>query len=591
MGVSASKVKCMYLPAQSGKTRKMEESIKMYKALHSESFTGSLDIVISANNRLLVHQTTTRFQNSLRAHHSESDAEADAESGTESITESNEPANSAINDSVFSWTCGNKMNSIDTNTLAHDIEHKNVKMVILCANGVRVRYLVELLNTLATRASFKKTFNIWIDEADKSINLWSKYPEILQLPMVEQVTLVSATFVSVFSKYDVMQVLPFSDTHPACYRRLADCEKHAEDCVEHTAVKYIDHVLAKHCANNNTLVRPGARAFIPGDYQKISHEFVANLLHKKYGFVVCIMNGARKEILVPGRHDAIDLHPYLTVGGLGKKDTVPEEFNVTLARIYKEQGFARYPFAVTGFYCVERGITFQIAPSTSPHLNGAHDGFAFDYCIIPPISKRAEAYQTMARVFGNIGDFPNYKPCAVYTTSAMLRKVGKQEDIAVNIGKLVQDRGITFVSGRELKEAAHYGNGDTTSVAHVDPATYRIYTDETIVRKVFKILERRCWIAQPNGEGFCEISVHKKKRVISLVEAIRSVPSGYGGMINGEKTYRTCYSCYMDKNDNTTLRYVVLTHPDKTAATHLATIDRLYPSIAFTQYALGVVVK
>ena len=61
MGSQQSKCKSLYLPAQSGKTRKMEELIKEYKL--GELFDPvDINIIISANNRLLVEQTKTRMK-------------------------------------------------------------------------------------------------------------------------------------------------------------------------------------------------------------------------------------------------------------------------------------------------------------------------------------------------------------------------------------------------------------------------------------------------------------------------------------------------------------------------------------------------
>jgi hypothetical protein len=60
MGSEQSKCKCLYLPAQSGKTRKIEELIKEYKL--GELFDPvDINIIISANSKLLVEQTKTRI--------------------------------------------------------------------------------------------------------------------------------------------------------------------------------------------------------------------------------------------------------------------------------------------------------------------------------------------------------------------------------------------------------------------------------------------------------------------------------------------------------------------------------------------------
>jgi hypothetical protein len=187
------------------------------------------------------------------------------------------------------------------------------------------------------------------------------------------------------------------------------------------------------------------RAFIPGSNSTSSHDAIADFLHKECGFVVIIINGQRKEILVPDK-DPIDLKCYLTV----QENEIPQEFNMQLAKLYKENNWSRFPLAITGYMCVQRGVTFQCGSQ-----EGVHDGFLFDYGIIPPnIKCAAEAYQTMARLFGNIGKIPEYKPVEIFTTERSFTRVEKQEETARNIARIVAEQGLDFVTKKELKAAS-----------------------------------------------------------------------------------------------------------------------------------------
>lgn len=428
MGINKSKLKCLILPAQSGKTRKVEDEITKCNLMSDLLGTnGHINIWISANNKLLVHQTTSRIRKDL---------------GPKSESEDDEESDAIIKGRIFSWTSGTKKSNISAKELAFEILG-DVDMVILCAHAVRVRYLIATLNHLTSHRAFNKNINVWIDEADKTINIWSKYPELLNNPAISQVTLVSATFNAIVAKYGRISVLPYEITHPACYRRLKDATRIVEDVSKSTPSKYIRHVLQKH---RDKLVRPGARAFIPGDYTTDSHERIAKRLGKM-GFAVIILNGIHKELRIPSE-EPIDLRPYLTVAD---PDELPDEFNNTLARMYVENNLARFPLAITGFICVERGITFQCAP-----VEGEHNGFLFDYGIIPPIADKAEAYQTMARLFGNVGDFPNYKSCEIYTNSATFKRVQNQEEIAVNLARIVAEEGLGEVGPEHIRNAANY---------------------------------------------------------------------------------------------------------------------------------------
>jgi hypothetical protein len=424
MGIHQSKLKCLYLPAQSGKTRKVEDLIIHYKNIHECFGDGDVNIVISANNILLVKQTEARMKKDL-------------------ATDSEEGANDAvIKSGVFSWTSGEKECNISARELKDRIQDDEVEMVVLCAHPKRLKYLAEMLQLLGTSRFFTKKINIWIDEADKSIKLWAKHAAVLSLPTIHQVTLVSATFATVVAKYGQLQVMPFEVTHPACYRRLKDAKRFEENFATADAAEFVKHVILK---NREKLVRPGMRAFIPGEMRKASHDAIADFLYS-IGFIVIVINGERKEILVPGE-PKIDLRCYLTVSN----GETPEEFNVQLAKLYTENNWKRFPLAITGFYCVERGVTFQCGPEP-----GVHDGFLFDYGVIPPIACKSEAYQAMARLFGNIGHLPTYKPVEIYTTSAMFNKVEKQEEMAVNLSRMVYEQELAMVGKKEFKAAQNF---------------------------------------------------------------------------------------------------------------------------------------
>jgi hypothetical protein len=431
MGAAHSrKLKCLYLPAQSGKTRKVEELIQLQEAYGG----GDYNIWISSNSKLLTHQTSARLQKTFCE-----DSEADEDD--------NMTADAAVNGRVFSWTSGNKKTNISKGDLVCEMLD-GLNMVVCCANGVRLRYLAEVLRRLTSHSRFvtNKLIHIWIDEADSSIKLWQKYADILALGQVVQVTLISATFTEVFKHFDRLPILGFPETAPPCYRRLAHCIKNPIDIKSHTAEEYIAAVLDDE--EYSHLLAPGQRAFIPGDFVKKSHEAIAAYLQTK-GFAVMILNGTHKELRVPGKK-AVDLRPYLTVDD---PDDLPAEFKDTLAYIYKTQGLHKYPFAITGYLCVERGVTFQCGP------NAEHDGFLFDYGIVPPISDKAGAYQCMARLFGNIGDLEAYKARGatnLYTTTGMIKKVTQMEEIAVNLARIAHEEGMHDVGEEELRRAAAY---------------------------------------------------------------------------------------------------------------------------------------
>ena len=544
MGSNSSKMSCLYLPAQSGKTRKIEEDIKLYKLL-GQFYGDCINIFISANNKLLVHQTTSRLTDSLS-----------------SSDEDEENANDTIKGTIFSWTSGSKKTNISDGALAFEVLDDKVEMIIVCANSRRLEYLSLLINRLASSKMFKKSMNIWIDEADRSINLWSKpaFESILALPAVKRLTLVSATVDTIFKKYNRVHVLPHKITHPPCYRSLEDCKEKPIEFLSDSALDYIKHIVDR--APTGWL--NGKRMFTPGDFTCASHDAVADYLYSK-GFVVVVINGQRKQILVPGK-DPISLIPYMTVND---PVNLPPEFNQTLARIYKENGFDSFPFAITGFLCVERGVTFQCAP-----VENDHDGFLFDYAIIPPIDDACEAYQTMARVFGNVGAFPDYKPCLIISTASNFQKIHHQEKIAKNIARIVEEYSLRDIGKDELNWVAKDAGctcsdcEKITKRAASNPADFAYeYAEFSSIEEASAYHgqikgsrgEKNDWAQDDNGFIRCSsdsVCVHSYEKLKHFCETKITANIGANNLKVGE-SHQRWYACYKDMKDKSSVVYII----------------------------------
>ena len=447
MGNSINKIKCLYLPAQSGKTRKVEEEIQKYN-LFNDYFgeINDINLIISANVRLLVCQTASRLQTDL----------------------SNEEI---IEGPVFTWISGSEECNLSPKELAFDISIGNIEMVIMCAHPKRIKHLYNMVNELSKVRNFKKNVNIWIDEADASLLKWSKYEHIINNPLITNIIPISATFDSVFKKYKRLPVIGFPETHPKCYRCLQDAKCIKVDFAG-SAVDYINFILSK----NEDLMLPGKRAFIPGDYKKESHNEIRKLLFS-YGFCILLINGDEKTLST--RDKDIDLSDFFNIN-----NGIPDELNTILARLYQTHELYRYPFAITGMECIKRGITFQC------DVDHEHNGFIFDYGIIPNIQQKVEAYQSMARLFGNVGDFSIFKQVDIFSTSTNFRKIQKQESMAMNIAKMVYERKLEDVGEEELKEAMNFGDntyGEEPSYGE-EPCTTFIELKELMMKKHKRII-------------------------------------------------------------------------------------------------------
>jgi len=113
----------------------------------------------------------------------------------------------------------------------------------------------------------------------------------------------------------------------------------------------------------------------------------------------------------------------------------------------------------------------------------------------------------------------------------------------------------------------------------VDIKLYRIYSDENIVRNVCKSLGYNYISTKENTEGFKETSLNNKSSVVSLQEAVKKVPTAYGGAGEGKRSARVYYPCYVDTTDKTSLRFVVIIRPG-TDESKLVDCDAKFTSLS-----------
>ena len=318
-------------------------------------------------------------------------------------------------------------------------------MIVCCAHSKRIDYLIQLIKCLSASRNFNKKIKIWIDEADESIKLWSKHEmTIMTNPKVASVTLVSATFDSVIKKYGRIPVMRMEKTHADCYHKFQESIITTEDVLgsEDGSFGYLKAIFEKH---EDRLRVPGVRLFAPGDTNQESHNQIADFLVEK-GFVVVILNGSRKEIIVPGQAKPFSLEANLDI------ENNTEELGKQIAKTYIDNNWSRFPLAITGHKCIGRGLTFQ------------SENFLFDYGIIPYISDKANAYQTTARMLGNTKLYPGYKAPTIYMTSKMKSIVTKEENVAINISRMVYDNELQGDDGLVGKADIKEAGGDQSSV-------------------------------------------------------------------------------------------------------------------------------
>jgi len=439
MGAANSKCDTLCLNGQGGKTRRIQDMIKEDDAANPGNY---INFLIQANNRSLVEQTGVRMTNELYE---------PAETG---------PADAKIEGACFSWYSGTSGPRITVDDLVGKIlTPDGVTMVICCANRKRLDYLSEVMTKLAAALKrFKSSikFKIWIDEADASMCYWrdAGFQDIMKSPIVEKVTMVTATVDAIVKEFGAIRVIPLENPTLPIYFR---CQDYKIELQDHSgsAVDFIQSVVE---SNKERYLTPGARIFAPGECARKSHEAVATYA-LSVGAAVVILNGLRKEVRIPSE---IEGEPARIIPLPKMSDAVvAEELGRAIGRLYHDNHLERFPLFVTGNICLGRGITFQ------------NDLFLFDHQILPDaFDTRAAAYQAACRGAGNIRGLSNFieraksgfQPTLV-TTPGLWRKIVEAETIASTLATRAHATGNCVMTKDDLEIAS--GNAGGLEKSHV----------------------------------------------------------------------------------------------------------------------------
>ena len=565
------KVNGIQLPGQSGKTRKMEEKIAEYMAFtRNDNDDDDLNILISSNSKLLVEQTTTRFDNDLGpqcADDSESsDSTSSSDDGAEIVV---------LKNGASTWTSSVKKEPME---LFADILDDEVSMIVCCANTARFKKLIMILERLEKSKHFKRKINIWIDEAHKPLTLLLKEQNnrIIAFKKIARVTLVTASWDPI-DKYFAIPRIPYEVTHPDVYRSLHECEWRIieplmpdddDDAGEETchfdmstqAPGYIQQIF-----NDAHLLafieQPGKKWLIPGNSRTITHDAIAEYLVNR-GWNGLKLNGKEKALRIHVGDRVIDYTTY---------NNLKQEPKDVLARLFHEYPeLSDAPFFVTGLNCIKEGITFQ------------GENFMFNGAILPNITSPSDAYQLACRLAGNLKGLDIYTSYArplVITTSRMERKIKKQENIAIFLPRILYESGRTLPTSSDKNRAARgYVRHDAKGMG------YRVFKHYSTFLGYTGLLGRRTLFreAQNTSLGdpfypFHTASIQSSRGATSkpryLTEAIDKIDLAYGG----GGALKTGFPCYLDINDSTTLVWVAVVPdiPDIMRLTDHA--DSIYP--------------
>jgi hypothetical protein len=549
----SEKVKGLQLPGQSGKTRKMEERITNYMIYaRQEGYEDDLNIIISSNNKILVDQTTSRFNNDLGP---QTDTNNDAASLSSEFSEDSDDEIVILKNGASTWTYAKNRTEKEW---VHDINEDDVDMIVCCANSKRFKKIFRVLELLEKSKHFHKNINIWIDEAHKSLKLWKKYHisnnNVLAFKKVKNVTLVTASWDPIDKFYNIHRI-PYEFTHPDVYRPLNECDWHiiepadfveSENEIEEilpfdnnsTAPRYLQQVLEKEKIKINGKIincldfiqQAGKCWFTPGNSTTVTHDIICNYLLDK-GFNGIKLNGKAKELIYCDTTKSILSWTEYAEG---------KEPNLVLAKLFDEYpSLKNSPFFITGLNCVKEGLTFQ------------GEKFMFDGGILPPMSNPSDAYQLACRLAGNLKSLPIYnthsKP-VIITTSKMRKMIIKQENININLPRILHEEGRTMPTQYDKNRAAR-GNVEHD---HTKKRGFRIFTNYDHLVGFLKIFGyKTAFKLEPNhsldefkGKHVCSVqSIRGAKQTTRyLTEVIDKIELAYGG----SGAVKRGLPCYLD---------------------------------------------
>ena len=276
--------------------------------------------------------------------------------------------------------------------------------------------------------------------------------------------------------------------------------------------------------------------------------------------------------------------PVLTFKTKGKK------FNEVLFYVYKKLNLNDKPLVIIGRRKVDRGLGFHYCPRKNDEITLSGDdgdlvtknkeGLIWTDVILGRIEDKNTAVQKAGRLAGIIGNSPQYPGTTHYWTDDHTEQLIRRHNTIV-------DKSNTNTGCSVLQAVKHAENTTPIIKANhrVNLESFLIYTNEQIVRKVCEILDYQYRSVKPSTEGenigFRETSLNTGTTKVSLLDAIKKVPTAYGTN-KGIVTYRTCYPCYKDINDINSLHFVIIIRPG-TDNSKIQIVKEKYPSIVIPQ--------
>jgi hypothetical protein len=168
-------------------------------------------------------------------------------------------------------------------------------------------------------------------------------------------------------------------------------------------------------------------------------------------------------------------------------------------------------------------------------------------------------------LFGNVGHITGYKAVEVYTNAVTFTRVERQEEIAINIARMVAEQGLENVDKKDLKAAQNF---EAESQFELHTAEFATLAEASKFMRHLNAQGKTEKSLNRNEEGFILSSTTKQLGVMSY-DAVKKEMSGWSKKSNFDvkvsqpkKASGRLYICYRDTSDNTSAVFIprVLVH-------------------------------
>lgn len=399
--------KCTLLtkPEQSGKTFIMlQKIVEDFSEEPRNDGKKNINFIMCDNNLLLVLQTSERLNDD---------------------EELNQFRNVDSGELYVEFSSSKRTNTNTSDAVFRLIVTESISNIISCTNGKRCDDTFKLISDINFTSSLKDKyhFNIWFDEADKFIPLINDY----LIPAIEDFENISfypitATPERIIKYFKEIKIWPIENPTLETYHSWNDNNITVYDnniCKSNT--DFINHILQ----TKNEEIKPGTKWFIPANSLIASHINYKDILRSN-GFSVLIINGNGINIYMPDG-EIINC----------EKDDMPDTL---IPKIYDKYKLYRFPFAITGYHCISRGISISSSR------------FMLTHAIMPmKIKNKNELSQIAGRMKGNQKGWSNYKIPKVYCTDNFNKIAKNVEEKTIKLAEIAFEENWETVTIEKFK--------------------------------------------------------------------------------------------------------------------------------------------